>query len=545
MRRDRLTFAMMHRHSAACSSCSSATPSIPTRAHCPPRCSCADHERSSRARSCTRCENSTYFDFVAPAASEERGPRRCSRRARCSSCVNIPEDFTRDLLRGDRAVAARRGRRHRSRRHRHRARRAARSCSSPRCATTSRARSTSAGRRHRRSTIARARALQPRNHHAVQHRAGPHGRDPHDDDGHDHRPRHHARARARHDGEPALDAHAPERSADRQDRALHPHRLRAGRVILIAAHFLFHVPMHGQHRRCCSSVALVFIAANLAMGITFSTIAQEPAPGDADDLLLLPAVDPALGFHVPVSRHAAWAQVIGEVFPLTHFLRIVRGILLKGNGFADVGPNSGRSRSSPRHDDDRGEFLPAYPGLMPRLTRSLVLIAATCVAAGCTVGPDFKSPDPPPVQAYVPGAPASADGRPMIVTGRPVEAQWWKVFELGHARRLRRAGARVEPYACAGTCAPDRGRGAAFGTRGRHAVSGHRSWTTGAVRQRIDPATFGFPQAPNPGPFNVFSLGAAVRYDFDIFGGTRRELEGLAAQVDYRRSLSSRARGWP
>ena len=58
--------------------------------------------------------------------------------------------------------------------------------------------------------------------------------------------------------------------------------------------------------------------------------------------------------------------------------------------------------------------------------------------------------------------------------------------------------------------------------------------TAGAERQRIDPATFGFPDAPNPGPFNVFSLGVNASYNFDIFGGTRRELEALAAEVDYQ-----------
>ncbi len=57
--------------------------------------------------------------------------------------------------------------------------------------------------------------------------------------------------------------------------------------------------------------------------------------------------------------------------------------------------------------------------------------------------------------------------------------------------------------------------------------------TAGAVRQRIDPATVGFPEAPNPGPFNVFSLGANIAYNFDLFGGTRRDLEAYAAEVDY------------
>jgi NodT family efflux transporter outer membrane factor (OMF) lipoprotein len=64
----------------------------------------------------------------------------------------------------------------------------------------------------------------------------------------------------------------------------------------------------------------------------------------------------------------------------------------------------------------------------------------------------------------------------------------------------------------------------------------------GAKRQRIDPATFGFPQAPNPGVFNVFSLGAEASYTFDIFGGTRRELEALAASVDYEGFQAEAAR---
>jgi ABC-2 type transport system permease protein len=42
------------------------------------------------------------------------------------------------------------------------------------------------------------------------------------------------------------------------------------------------------------------------------------------------------GFMFPFRGMPHWAQAIGEVLPLTHFLRIVRGILLKGNGLVDV-----------------------------------------------------------------------------------------------------------------------------------------------------------------------------------------------------------------
>ena len=44
------------------------------------------------------------------------------------------------------------------------------------------------------------------------------------------------------------------------------------------------------------------------------------------------------GFMFPFRGMPHWAQVVGEVFPLTHFLRIVRGILLKGNGVAEITP---------------------------------------------------------------------------------------------------------------------------------------------------------------------------------------------------------------
>ncbi|HSI13894.1 MAG TPA: ABC transporter permease [Chthoniobacter sp.] len=106
-------------------------------------------------------------------------------------------------------------------------------------------------------------------------------------------------------------------------------------VILVAAHFLFHVPMHGSIGLLLI-VALVFIAANLAMGITFSTIAKNQLQAmQMTFFVFLPSILLS-GFMFPFRGMPVWAQTIGEVFPLTHFLRIVRGILLKGNGLPDV-----------------------------------------------------------------------------------------------------------------------------------------------------------------------------------------------------------------
>jgi len=106
-------------------------------------------------------------------------------------------------------------------------------------------------------------------------------------------------------------------------------------VILVAAHFLFHVPMYGSIPLLLV-VALVFIAANLAMGITFSTVAKNQLQAmQMTFFVFLPSILLS-GFMFPFRGMPVWAQTIGEVFPLTHFLRIVRGILLKGNGLPDV-----------------------------------------------------------------------------------------------------------------------------------------------------------------------------------------------------------------
>jgi ABC-2 type transport system permease protein len=106
-------------------------------------------------------------------------------------------------------------------------------------------------------------------------------------------------------------------------------------VILLAAHFLFQVPMHGNIPLLLA-VALVFIAANLAMGITFSTIAKNQLQAmQMTFFVFLPSILLS-GFMFPFRGMPGWAQTVGEILPLTHFLRIVRGILLKGNGLTEV-----------------------------------------------------------------------------------------------------------------------------------------------------------------------------------------------------------------
>ena len=106
-------------------------------------------------------------------------------------------------------------------------------------------------------------------------------------------------------------------------------------VILLAARLLFDVPMIGS-MALLSAVLVLFIAANLAVGFTFSTLARNQLQAmQLTFFFFLPSILLS-GFMFPFRGMPDWAQAIGELLPLTHFLRIVRGIMLKGNDLAEI-----------------------------------------------------------------------------------------------------------------------------------------------------------------------------------------------------------------
>jgi len=106
-------------------------------------------------------------------------------------------------------------------------------------------------------------------------------------------------------------------------------------LILLAAWLLFAVPIVGSLWLLLAAL-VVFIAANLCIGFTISTVAQSQLQAmQMSFFFFLPSLLLS-GFMFPFRGMPAWAQTIGEIFPLTHFLRIVRGILLKGNEFPAI-----------------------------------------------------------------------------------------------------------------------------------------------------------------------------------------------------------------
>lgn len=108
-------------------------------------------------------------------------------------------------------------------------------------------------------------------------------------------------------------------------------------VILGAAFVLFDVPMVGSVPLLLAMIG-VFMLANLGVGFTFSTLARNQLQAlQLTFFFFLPSMLLS-GFMFPFRGMPGWAQVLGEALPLTHFLRIVRGVMLKGSGAAELTP---------------------------------------------------------------------------------------------------------------------------------------------------------------------------------------------------------------
>lgn len=109
-------------------------------------------------------------------------------------------------------------------------------------------------------------------------------------------------------------------------------------LILLAAYYLFFVPIEGS-LLLLYCACLPFVVANLAVGLLFSTLAKNQLQAmQMAFFFFLPSILLS-GFLFPFRGMPKWAQIVGDFFPLTHFLPIVRGILLKGNSLLYVLPN--------------------------------------------------------------------------------------------------------------------------------------------------------------------------------------------------------------
>lgn len=179
---------------------------------------------------------------------------------------------------------------------------------------------------------------------------------------------------------------------------------------------------------------------------------------------------------------------------------------------------------------------------MQRLT-SLFAAALLC---GCAVGPDFRVPAPPDDAGYVPGpqpvATVAADGADApgqshaqtLAAGADVPAQWWTLFRSPALDATIRSALAASP-----TLAQARAR-LLEAQENLAARTGATRWPAidaklDTSRQQVDFQSLGITAIPSPGPFTLYGATVQVSYALDLFGGQRRELEGLQAVVDYQR----------
>ena len=108
-------------------------------------------------------------------------------------------------------------------------------------------------------------------------------------------------------------------------------------MILAISAVVFGLPVRGSLPLLLLALGL-FITSNLVLGLTFSTIATNQMQAQQlAQFTFLPSIMLS-GFMTPFKGMPVWAQWVGELFPTTHAMRIVRGVVLKGNGLPEIAP---------------------------------------------------------------------------------------------------------------------------------------------------------------------------------------------------------------
>jgi ABC-2 type transport system permease protein len=109
-------------------------------------------------------------------------------------------------------------------------------------------------------------------------------------------------------------------------------------LIMIIAVTFFQVPLYGSFI-LLMILSLPFILANLSVGMTISTLARTQLEANQLSIFFFLPSMMLSGFAFPFRGMPVWAQWLANVLPLTHFINIVRGIMLKGVGFIDAWPD--------------------------------------------------------------------------------------------------------------------------------------------------------------------------------------------------------------
>ena len=178
---------------------------------------------------------------------------------------------------------------------------------------------------------------------------------------------------------------------------------------------------------------------------------------------------------------------------------------------------------------------PALPSAGAGYRRLLMSFCLSLLVWGCAVGPDFVRPDPPAAAQYTQGQEptrtVSADGQAQqFEKATKIAADWWHLFKSPKLTRVIKEA--VAQNANLQSAQARLRQSQELLRAGYGAFFPQVNASFGATRQKFSPAQFGSVQ---PGStFNLYTPMATISYVLDVFGGQRRTVEGLAAQVDYQ-----------
>ena len=180
---------------------------------------------------------------------------------------------------------------------------------------------------------------------------------------------------------------------------------------------------------------------------------------------------------------------------------------------------------------------PALPSI--KRARAASAVAASALLAACVVGPNFHAPAAPPVSTYSMVGDDANIGPTQAVVGDTVVAEWWTLFHSPALDQLVRQAIAANPTLDEARARLEASRQAVKAEDGRLFVDA----TAGAQRERANLAAFGggaftqalpsgFPAFPTNPEFNLYSIGATVSYNLDLFGGLKRRTESLRASEE-------------
>ncbi|MCW3479076.1 efflux transporter outer membrane subunit [Neisseriaceae bacterium JH1-16] len=176
------------------------------------------------------------------------------------------------------------------------------------------------------------------------------------------------------------------------------------------------------------------------------------------------------------------------------------------------------------------------PGAAPLVVATLIV----STLASCAVGPDYRTPVSPASDRFTPepqpsetaSAPGGAGASQRFVTGQDIPGEWWLLFHCEPLNALMRDALANSPNLAAAQAALRQARENVNVEVGK-ALYPSIDASLGASRSKVSGVTLGAPGLSSD--FSLYNASVNVSYALDLFGGARRELEVLRAQVDYQR----------